>query len=83
MNSVPRIEGRITHEPEVPNNWPHGHVSVRETGDGEGECIVITIHGMQHYLHSTTAYELYKMLGETITKWDKMAKAHGAPGVIE
>lgn len=79
----PRVNARETHEPPIPQNWPHGHVGVRETPDGVDECFVVTIHGVDHYLHSTTAYELYKMLGEAIPKWDKVAKAHGQPGVLE
>lgn len=26
----------VTHEPEVPNNWPDGHVGVALTGDNQG-----------------------------------------------
>lgn len=70
-------------EPEGSVNWPHGHVSVEETFDDQAECFVVTIHNIEHYLHATTAYELYKMLGERITKWDKKAKANGTPGVID
>jgi hypothetical protein len=58
-------------------------VDIRETGMNEEECFIITIHGIDHYLHATTAYELYKKMGEVITEWDKEAKRHGAPGVIE
>ncbi len=75
-------EGNTTHEPLIPNNWPYGHITVTETADSDDECILVTIHGVRHYLHATTAYELQKMLGKTIKAWDKKAKAHGAPGVL-
>jgi hypothetical protein len=72
---------RETHEPTVPENWPDGHVAVTLTGDDVGECIEVTIHGVKHYLHSTTARELTNMLESNLTEWNKKAKAHGAPGV--
>lgn len=75
-------EGNTTHEPLIPNNWPHGHVAVKETADSDEECFIVTIHGVKHYLHATTAYELQKMLDTTIKQWDKKAKAYGAPGVL-
>ncbi len=71
----------VTHEPEVPRNWPDGHVAVALTGDDQGECIEVTIHGVQHYLHSTTAQELNRMLSSRINEWNKHARAGGAPGV--
>jgi hypothetical protein len=48
----------ITHEPNVPSNWPDGHVDVALTGDGAEECIGVTVDGVRHFLHSTTAQEL-------------------------
>jgi len=72
----------VTHEPPVPQNWPDGHVSVELTGDDEGECMVLTIHGVRHYLHSTTAYELSKKLSGRIEEWDVYAKSQGASGVL-
>jgi hypothetical protein len=42
----------------VPQNWPNGHVAVTLTKQEEAECIAVTIHGVRHYLHSTTAREL-------------------------
>ena len=64
----------VTHEPEVPNNWPDGHVGVALTGDDQGECIEVTIHGVRHYLHSTTARELSNMLGSRIDEWNVTAR---------
>ncbi|AQX81785.1 hypothetical protein SAMN06295974_1939 [Plantibacter flavus] len=72
-----------THEPKVPQNWPDGHVGVELTGSDDAECIVVTIHGVRHYLHSSTAYELSKMLDSRIEEWDSYAKSQGAPGVLD
>lgn len=82
-NAVRPAHTVITHEPEDPINWPDGHVDVQLTPKKDDECILITIHGVKHYLHSTTAYELYKKLETKITEWDKQAKADGVPGVID
>ncbi|SDZ26534.1 hypothetical protein SAMN05216554_2905 [Herbiconiux ginsengi] len=74
----------VTHEPDAPlANWPEGHADVELTGDDDSECIAVTIHGVRHYLHSTTAYELSKKLDGRIREWDVYAKSKGAPGVID
>jgi len=70
-----------THEPMVPRNWPDGHVGVALTGDDQDECIEVTIHGVRHYLHSSTAQELNNMLSSRIEEWNKTAQAVGFPGV--
>ncbi|MGN7222345.1 hypothetical protein ACTHQN_05745 [Curtobacterium flaccumfaciens] len=70
-----------THEPAVPRNWPDGHVGVAITDPDDDECIEVTIHGVRHYLHSTTARELSNMLGERLEEWNETAKEHGFPGV--
>lgn len=70
-----------THEPEVPENWPDGHVAVALTGDDQGECIEVTIHGTKHYLHSTTARELSNMLVAKIEEWNVTATKAGFPAV--
>ena len=77
-NSTP-----VTHEPNVPQNWPDGHVDVELTGIDQEECIVVTVHGVRHYLHSTTAHELSKKLSSRIKEWDADAKARGALGVLD
>lgn len=59
----------------MPRNWPEGHVLVKLTGDDQGECIEVTIHGVPHYLHSTTARELQKMLSSNLATWNKTAVA--------
>jgi hypothetical protein len=73
-----RIEVRETHEPETPQNWPEGHVSVALTRDEIGECIEVTIHGVKHYLHSTTARELANMLTSRLDEWNTTMR--GKPG---
>jgi hypothetical protein len=71
----------VTHEPEMPQNWPHGHVGVVLTEDTADECIEVTIHGIRHNLHSTTARELEKMLSSRIESWNLVARAAGYPTV--
>lgn len=71
----------VTHEPEVPLNWPDGHVGAALTGDDQGECIEVTIHGVRHYLHASTARELSNMLGSRIDEWNVTARAAGIPPV--
>lgn len=70
-----------THEPHTPRNWPHGHVGVELTGDDQGECIEVTVHGVKHYLHSTTARELSNMLLDKIGEWNTTAQDAGVPTV--
>lgn len=70
-----------THEPEIPQDWPYGHVSVALTGDDVDECIEVTIHGVRHYLHSSTARELSNMLLTRIDEWNDAAESAGFPGV--
>lgn len=77
-----RQDGRpvpaVTHEPEVAlPGWPDSHARVRLTSDDAVECIAIEIHGVTHYLHSTTAAELYKALGARLREWNGPAKAAG------
>lgn len=76
-----RTQVTTTHEPEAPRDWPNGHVGVALTGDEQGECIEVTIHGVKHYLHSTTARELSNMLVSRIEEWNVTARANGWPGV--
>ena len=71
----------VTHEPEVPQNWPEGHVSVALTDADQGECVEVTVHGVKHYLHSTTARELSNMLVAKIDEWNATAVAGGAAPV--
>jgi hypothetical protein len=76
-----RVLVKETHEPPVPQNWPDGQVAVTLTGDDEAECIEVTIHGVRHFLHSTTARELSNMLVARIEEWNVVARAAGVPGV--
>lgn len=70
-----------THEPPMPQNWPNGHVEVALTDNDQDEYIEVTIHGVRHYLHSSTAQELNIMLSSRIDEWNKTAQASGFPGV--
>jgi len=75
---VARAVPAVTHEPEVAlPGWPDSHARVWLTGDDTAECIAIQIHGVTHYLHSTTAAELYKALGSQLREWNSPAKAAG------
>ena len=60
-----------THEPPEPIDWPHGHICVVLTGDDAEECIKITIHDTEHFLHATTARELHNMLGQRLDDFNK------------
>lgn len=53
-----------THEPEKPlEGFPYSHVKVDDVFfDSCDECVKVTIHGTQHYLHRTTAFSLYEQL---------------------
>jgi hypothetical protein len=68
---------RVTHEPALPQNWPDGHVGAVMTGLDQAECIEVTIHGVKHYLHSTTARELSNMLLTRIDEWNEVATDAG------
>jgi hypothetical protein len=57
--------------------WPDSHVRVRLTDDDLDECLAVEIHGTTHYLHSTTAAELYKALGSRLREWNDLANAVG------
>ncbi len=76
-----RTQVTVTHEPSELRNWPDGHVRVALTGDELGECIEVTIHGVRHYLHSSTARELSNMLSSRIDEWNVTARAAGVPEV--
>lgn len=73
--------GNVTHEPFEPLNWPDGHVRVELTGDDEEECVRVWIHGRTHYLHSTTARELQRMLEARLEEYNRLANSHGVPTV--
>lgn len=54
----------ITHEPKIPlANYPMSHVCVEDVFlKACAECVKVTIHGHEHYLHRTTAFALYEQL---------------------
>jgi len=73
---------RETHEPTEPlPGWPKSHVSSELTGDDQFECVRVTIHGVEHYLHATTARELQLMLEENLKAYNELCEKHGAPKV--
>jgi predicted phosphohydrolase len=78
---IQRVLVKVTHEPAVPQNWPDGHVSVTLTDSNVDECIEVTIHGVKHFLHSTTARELNNRLTARIDTWNATARAAGFPEV--
>ena len=78
---VQRVLVKETHEPPIPQNWPDGHVAVALTTDDIEECIEITIHGVKHYLHASTARELSDRLVSRIDEWNAIARAAGFPEV--
>jgi hypothetical protein len=55
---------QTTCEPEYPlPDWPEGHVCVELTDDSfNHECLKLTVHGVEHYLHACTARELSNQL---------------------
>jgi hypothetical protein len=71
----------VTHEPDAPINWPHGHVQVELTNPAQSECVRVWIHGHVHFLHATTARELAKMLGVCLDEFNKAASKLGFPTV--
>jgi len=78
---VNRALKRETHEPKLPRNWPNGHVAVDLTGHESEECIRVTVHGVEHYLHSTTARELSNMLLARLEEWNTLAAGAGVDPV--
>lgn len=71
-----------THEPDWPlPGWPDSHVDVQVTDIEEDECIAVTVHGVTHYLHSTTARELSNKLLGRLEEWNRSARGAGFPGV--
>lgn len=71
----------VTHEPMPLLDWPTGHVRVELTEPDDHECIRLWVHGHTHFLHSTTARELAKMLEKRLSEYNKTAKKIGLPGV--
>jgi hypothetical protein len=75
--SIHKITVKETREPANPVNWPQGHVSVDITDDSISECFTITIHGIKHYLHATSARALSDMLLEKLDEWNREAQQVG------
>lgn len=65
------MKEHVTHEPEIPVNWPIGHVSVSLSATEVDECVKVKIHDSIHFLHATTARELQKMLECALDDFNK------------
>lgn len=75
-------KGHETREPDEPlPGWPQSHVAAELTDDDDFECVRVTIHGVQHYLHASTARELQKALGSRLDEYNALCVEHGAPTV--
>lgn len=73
---------RKTTEPPVPlPGWPESHVGAELTGDDDFECVRVTVHGVEHLLHASTARELWVMLGGVMREYNAVAEKEGFPGV--
>lgn len=75
---------RRRHMSRLSPGCPAGRKVMRVTltGVDQDECIAVTIHGITHYLHSTTAAELHKALGARLREWNKIAAAHHSESQI-
>ena len=73
---------RETHEPVMPlPDWPQSHVDAELTGDDDFECVLVTIHGVKHYLHASTARELQLMLEGKLKQYNATCEELGVPQV--
>jgi hypothetical protein len=72
--SKPRRERPLpvrTTEPETAlPGWPRSHARVELTDDQEGECVKVTIHGVEHLIHATTARALSDDLLEKLNTYN-------------
>lgn len=73
---------RETHEPEEPlPGWPTSHATSQLTDMDQTECVKVTIHGVDHYVHATTARALWESLGGNLEDYNKIATEAGFPPV--
>ena len=66
----------VTHEPQnaLPG-FPYSHVKVDDVFyENCAECVKLTIHGDEHYLHQTTAFALYKQLQNYFKELNEVQK---------
>lgn len=60
-----------TREPHVaPAGWPGSVVRSELTGPDDDECVRVTIHGVEHLLHATTARALSDALLKTLDAYN-------------
>lgn len=66
----------VTREPEVaPPGWPASVVRSELTGPDDDECVRVTIHGVAHLLHATTARALSDALLKTLDAYNDEIRA--------
>jgi len=75
----------VTHEPERPlPGWPESHARAESVfGEPSAECIKITVHGVTHYLHGTTAAALATQLHDALEVSDSESAAVAAAATPE
>lgn len=74
----PAAPAAQTREPMPPlPGWPGSHARVFLTDADEAECVGVEIHGITHYLHSTTAASLHAELGRRLREWNATATRFG------
>lgn len=66
-----------THEPKTSlPDFPYSHVKVDDVFSWEcAECVKVTIHGCEHFLHRTTAFSLYSQLQDYFRNLSDAEKA--------
>jgi hypothetical protein len=59
---------------------PQSHVSVdlTDADEDEDECVLITIHGVKHCVHASTAFELQRMLESGLKSFNSVSEHDGA-----
>lgn len=66
----------VTTEPEVaPPGWPGSVVRSELTGPDDDECVRVTIHGVEHLLHASTARALSDALLKTLDQYNDGIRA--------
>lgn len=73
----------VTHEPEpCPPDWPRSSMNVELTDGSVLECVRVTIHGVDHLLHATTARALSDALLEVLDAYNaNLSASLGEPGM--
>lgn len=71
-----RTAPSVTHEPSrsLPG-WPKSHADAELTGPDDEECVRVTIHGVEHLLHATTARGLSDALLTVLAAYNGSIRA--------